>query len=236
MESPATFSFRQFRVQHAQSMKVGTDSVLLGAWADVHAAARVLDVGTGCGVLALMVAQRTSPTTRITAIELDLHAAAEARENFQQSPWHERLSLVAADFLTWRTNEQFDLIISNPPYFENSLLPPAAARTAARHTVALHTWEILVFAKTHLTATGSVNVVLPTKEGELLIEKSRQLPMWLTRQCRVRSRAHKPVERLLLEFRLTPKDTESHELILHATDTARSAAYHALTDAFYTKG
>jgi tRNA1Val (adenine37-N6)-methyltransferase len=230
------FQFKQFNLHHAHSMKVGTDSVLLGAWAAVEGATSVLDVGTGSGVLALMVAQRTSASTHIDAIELNPNAAAEARKNFLQSPWHSRLALIEGDFLRWKTLVSYDLIISNPPYFENSLLPPNSARSAARHTVALHAWAILDFAHTHLSPSGTVNLVLPAREGEVLIQQVAQLPLYLTRQCQVRSRPQKPVERLLLEFSSTPKQVAREELVLHTTHHARSEAYQQLTHPFYTKG
>lgn len=235
MESAATFYFQQFSVRHVQSMKVGTDSVLLGAWAQVANVNRALDVGTGSGLLALMLAQR-SAQARIDAVESNAAAAEEARYNFENSPWADRLAVIECDFLAWRTTTRYDLIISNPPYFEKSLLPPDAPRSHARHTVALHAWQILAFAETHLTDGGRVYLVLPTREATALVASARALTITLTRRCAVRSRAHKPVERLLLEFSRAPYPCEETELVLHTTDHGRSAAYQALTRAFYTKG
>lgn len=235
MAAPATFHFRQFSIRHQHSMRVGTDSVLLGAWANLHSAARVLDVGTGSGILALMVAQRTDDDTRIEAIEIDPTAAAEAQVNFEQSRWRDRLQLIAGEFPQAAPSGPYDVIISNPPYFENSLLPPASNRGRTRHTITLHPAEILAFAAERLTALGRVNLVLPVTTSEALIGRMGGLPLRVTRVCQVQSRAEKPVERLLLEFSRQQSTCEQTRLVLHAGGNTRSDAYAALTQAFYTK-
>ena len=131
------FRFKQFAVLNDRTaMKVGTDGVLLGAWCPVEGIHRVLDVGTGCGVIALMVAQRNSEAV-ITGIDIDEGAIEEAGLNYANSPWSERLTATLADFNDMKDNDRFDLIVSNPPYFTNGVLPTGDARTTARHTGSL---------------------------------------------------------------------------------------------------
>ena len=130
------FTFKQFHVQHDRcAMKVGTDGVLLGCWTDVPAAGSVLDIGTGSGLIALMIAQRTN--AQIDAIDIASDAYEQACINFAQSPWNERLKAYIASIQEWQHEALYDLIISNPPYFNNSLKNPDKGRELARHTDSL---------------------------------------------------------------------------------------------------
>src|SRR5574344_2567439 len=130
--SNSYFRFKQFSVfQERCAMKVGTDGVLLGAWAKVDAANRILDIGTGTGLVALMLAQRS--TAMITAVEIDEEAAIQAEENFCQSPWANRFEVVNSDITSYETDALFDVIVSNPPYFVDSLQCPDGQRSLARH-------------------------------------------------------------------------------------------------------
>ena len=140
------FRFKQFTVWHDRcAMKVGTDGVLIGAWCDVDACRRILDVGCGTGLISLMIAQRTSDRTMIEGVEIDAVAAEQAAENTDRSPWKNRLRIHTSDFLDFATSAtvRYDHIVSNPPYFEKSLLPEDAARLTARHTGRL-TYESLL--------------------------------------------------------------------------------------------
>lgn len=131
-----SFSFKQFHIDDAHcAMKVGTDGVLLGAWANVCEADRILDVGCGCGLIALMAAQRNR-AARVVGVELDAAAAADALANVQHSPFASNVEIVCADVLQYAADcgLAFDSILSNPPYHEESLLPPASQRAKARHT------------------------------------------------------------------------------------------------------
>lgn len=130
------FKFKQFTVYHDKcAMKVGTDGVLLGAWCDVAGARRVLDVGTGTGLIALMIAQRSE--ARITALDVDAAAVEQARENCSASPWAERIDVEQADFCSYRPDALFDCIVSNPPYFVEDVHCPDKQRNMARHTAGL---------------------------------------------------------------------------------------------------
>ena len=154
------FQFKQFTIRHDRcAMKVGTDGVLLGAWANAKGKQRILDIGTGSGLIALMLAQRTD--AMITGIEIDPASATQAQENAAASPWADRLQIVATDIAGYTSYQAFDLIVSNPPFFNEMLLPPGAARSQARHTQAL-TFEALLFhVQRLLSPEGSFCAILP---------------------------------------------------------------------------
>ena len=122
-------------------MKVGTDGVLLGAWTKVDTAKRILDIGTGTGLVALMLAQRSS--AHIIALEIDPLAARQAEENIMESPWQERMEVICLDFNVYTSKEKFDVIVSNPPFFIDSLTSPVESRTAARHNYSLPYSDLL---------------------------------------------------------------------------------------------
>lgn len=164
-----TFRFKQFAVVNDRTaMKVGTDGVLLGAWCPVKGTRRVLDVGTGCGVIALMIAQRNSGAV-ITGIDIDEGAIEEASLNFANSPWSERLTATLADFNDLTDSDGYDLIVSNPPYFTDSLLPPDASRTLARHNRSLTYRQLIAGAARLLTRDGFFSLISPTDaEGDII--------------------------------------------------------------------
>src|SRR5690349_21731423 len=138
MKSRSNFRFRQFSVADDRcSMKVGTDAVLLAAWAHLDKAARVLDIGTGSGVIALIAAQRTPDHCLIDAVEIQDADCEQATANVADSPWSKRVSIIHTDIQHFHPASLYDVILCNPPYFINSLRPPAPGRTTARHTVSL---------------------------------------------------------------------------------------------------
>ena len=167
-----TFRFKQFAVVNdLTAMKVGTDGVLLGAWCPVEGARRVLDVGTGCGVITLMIAQRNSNAV-IDAIDIDPGAIKEAALNFESSPWAQRLTALECDFNSMDGNARYDLIVSNPPYFTNGILPAGDARTVARHTASLTYDQLIRGAAQHLTDDGALALISPTDAEADIIEAS----------------------------------------------------------------
>ena len=165
------FTFKQFHIDHSRcAMKVGTDGVLLGAWARVDGTRRILDIGTGTGVIALQMAQRNSEA-QIFAVEIDETASCRARANFDMSPWAERLEVECCAAQEFNHTEKFDLIISNPPYFVDSLLPPDAKRSTARHTHDL-SFEALDEAVSRLLAeNGRFAMILPVAEFEKYLQQ-----------------------------------------------------------------
>src|SRR5664279_1596216 len=132
MTTRKPFRFKHFSVDDSKcAMKVGTDGVLMGAWADVSAAEKILDIGTGCGLIALMAAQRSN--ANITAIDIDEDATLQSKENFLSSPWHERIEAIHATVQQFQPDFLFDLIICNSPFFKNALKTPYHERNLARH-------------------------------------------------------------------------------------------------------
>lgn len=163
------FRFKRFAVLNDRTaMKVGTDGVLLGAWCPVDNVSRVLDVGTGCGVIALMVAQRNG-NAMIHAIDIDRDAIDEATINFNNSPWSDRLTASVQDFNTMQDASRWDLIVSNPPYFTNGVLPTGDARTLARHTHTLGYRQLIEGASKLIARDGTVALISPIEaEGEII--------------------------------------------------------------------
>lgn len=232
------FQFRQFRVGHRRSsMKVGTDAVLLGAWADVTGVQTILDVGTGSGVIALMLAQRTSGEALINAVEIDNEAAADAVENFSESPWAGSIQLFNTSIQQFHPVQKYDLIISNPPYFINSLKPPHPSRKRARHGDELKFDDLIATATRHLkTPTGRLALILPVAESEVFARKMSAHGFYLNRECTFRTRPHKPIERKLMEFSFGNGRLQTEELCLYEHREVWSASYKKLTAPFYLKG
>jgi tRNA1Val (adenine37-N6)-methyltransferase len=228
------FQFKQFKVHHDRAtMKVGTDGVLLGAWAKIDEAQNILDIGTGTGLIALMLAQRTESSTKIDGVEIELHNAEQAIENVNGSPWKNKISIHHSSIQNFHPEKQYDLIISNPPYFQNSYQPPDKNRTIARHTVNLTFIDLINSVKRLLDIKGKFNVILPYQEGLEFIDLVGTYNFYCTRKWSFRSRAEKPIERLLLEFSYNYEVTEEGEINLYVLEEEWSDVYKKLTKDFY---
>ncbi|HIW64647.1 MAG TPA: methyltransferase domain-containing protein [Candidatus Alistipes intestinipullorum] len=233
------FRFKQFTIhQDRCPMKVGTDGVLLGAWASLRPTdLRLLDIGTGTGLIALMLAQR-APGARITGI--DIADTSQARENADASPWGERLSFVSCPVQCFEVSEPFDLIVSNPPFFDDSLLCPDAGRTAARHAVTLPFGELCDAVMRLLAPAGRFAVVLPTSEvRRFLLAAGGRLTT--IRRTDVRTTPRHPAKRTLLELTPTamtdPMEAAVFDELTVGTGEHEcyTAKYQALTRDFYLK-
>lgn len=230
------FTFKQFFVAHDRcAMKVGTDGVLLGAWAPVEQASRILDIGSGSGLIALMLAQRTSSAVVIDAVELDLPAADQAKENFQGSPWTERLNIFAQDInVVAQTHpDHYDLIVSNPPYFESAVACRDEARNTARYTQTLTHSALLQCAEKLLMPQGVFCVVLPYDLGVTLEGNAHQQGWFTVRRLAVRDRPGKALNRLLLTLSRQPGEFDFQELDLREREGVYSPAFRALITDFY---
>ena len=228
------FRFKQFAVEQDDvAMKVGTDGVLLGAWAACDGAKRILDIGTGTGVIALMLAQR-NPEAQIQAVEIDETATRRARSNFDMSPWAERLEVECCAVQEFNPAEKFDLIISNPPYFVDSLLPPDAKRSTARHTHDLSFEELDKAACQLLANEGKFALILPTTEFEKYLAITQ---LSLVRRCDVHPIEGGEVKRVMAEF----AKQKVGETILENISIERgrrgdyTEEYRTLTKDFYLK-
>lgn len=230
------FSFKQFDVRDERSaMKVGTDGVLLGAWADVATDCRILDIGTGSGIISLMVAQRNADA-QIVGLDIDAGAVADARDNARRSPWSGRIEVVQSDIALYETAEKFDHIVSNPPYFNSSLHSPSAERTTARHTSSLDFRMLVESACRLLREGGRLSVVLPTDEARRFrfVAFGR---LHLRRLTDVATKEGSAPQRTLMEFELTSSTPmpRCSMLTIHTADGSYSEDYQRLTNDFYLK-
>lgn len=230
-------------------MKVGTDGVLLGCWAPIsHLTSgngdwRILDIGTGSGLIALMLAQRC-PDAHIDAIDIDPSAVEQAKENFEQSVFSHQLSAYLSSVQDWQnhqspiTNHPYDLIVSNPPYFRNSLKNPDKGRQTARHTDSLSYEELIAHSARLLTQNGQLALILPAECETEIQEIAAQYSLFCTRATRVYSKTSKPARRVMMRFiRNTDIQGERHpeidSLVLENEAGGRSAAYSQLCKEFY---
>lgn len=218
-------------------MKVGTDAVLLGAWVDVGGAKKILDVGTGSGVIALMMAQRSEFVARVDAVEPDSGSALEARGNVEGSPWPDKIKIHNTPVQEFHSEDKYDLIVSNPPFFTGSLLPPKEGRKIARHRETLTFDELLTAVKRLLDERGTFAVVLPVAEGNLFREQAGRYGLVCHRSMAFYSRKGKSPERWLMEFSFEGrrKKTEPEMLVLYEKDEQWSDPYIALTKEFYVR-
>jgi tRNA1Val (adenine37-N6)-methyltransferase len=208
-------------------MKVGTDAVVLGAWVNIGEAKTILDIGTGCGVIALMLAQRASGA-KVDAVEIDNNSSEEAACNFKNSPFAERLQVHNTSIQEYH-HEPYDLIVSNPPFFNNSLLPPTTRRKLARHTTTLSYDDLFKSAARLLSPGGRFAVIVPGKE---IIDIAKRHGLECQRITAVYPR--KRLERWLFEFSRNGKmPVKEQELVLYGPDDRWSIDYRNLTRDFY---
>ena len=231
------FQFKQFTVhqQHC-AMKVGTDGTLLGAWAQASAGlCRVLDVGTGTGLIALMMAQRY-PEARAIAIDIDEKAVFQAQENVSASPFADRIKVIEADVQTFEDSEKFDSIVCNPPFFEDSLVCPDPQRTEARHTVSLGYRQLMASAFRLLKDNGRFSVIIPADCRSRLESEAHLRGFFISRLCSVQTTPVKAPKRYMIEFAKHPvNEIDITNGILEQSPQIRSDWYRELTQEFYIK-
>lgn len=228
------FVFKQFRLMHHLStMKVGTDAVLLGAWANAENTDAILDAGTGCGILALMMAQRFHG--QIIALDIDSASVSQALENFRLSPWSNRLKAINQSFQQFAPENSGSIqrIISNPPFFENSLKAPESRRSNARHNDTLPFKEFIISAKHVLTENGSIQLILPYLSIKSFQSIAEFYDFQLLRQTTVFPKPNTNPERALLEFSFKHQKSETSDLIIRNEDNNYTDEYKALTRDFY---
>lgn len=233
------FKFKQFTVFHDLcAMKVGTDGVLLGAWCDIQSKKRVLDIGTGTGLISLMIAQRNQEAM-IDAVEIEPDAAHQAVVNFEKSPWANRLKLFGADFIHFasETTCKYDLIVSNPPYFENALKADCNKRSQARHTDSLSYEQLIAASASLLSDNGSLALIYPIEMDLKIQELAIHNKLTCTRRTVVKGNPQAAPKRLLAEFKPFGHTAGcvENELIVEAERHQYTSDYIALTRAFYLK-
>lgn len=243
------FKFKQFSLQQDQcAMKIGTDGVLLGAWAPIdHNPNSVLDIGAGTGILSLMLAQRSFAET-IDAIEIDENAYEQCVNNFEDSPWGDRLFCYHASLseFTEEVDETYDLIVCNPPFF----LPPKTrpplkpsttventgeSRFIARSQSAMPFEQLLRSVSILLSENGLFTVVIPFSEEEKFIELASTVGLFNNKVCHVRGHASAEIKRSLMSFSFIKIETEISDLIIEVDRLVYTDAYVDLTKDFYLK-
>ena len=228
------FTFKQFVINDNRcAMKVGTDGVLLGAWAAVEGCRHVLDIGTGSGLIALMAAQR-SPEARVVGVEIDAEACRQARENAADSPFGHRVAILHQDVRDLRSDAPFDCILCNPPFFAEDTLPRDPLRAQARHTSGFGFPELIAVVRRLLSDDGTFHVVLPYSAYKEFVNQSFIAGLNLTRTCHVRTTPGKPPRRTLLSLSpSSPSVFGSESLTLMDEAGNRSGDYVRLTETFY---
>jgi len=226
------FRFKQFTVYHDLcAMKVGVDGVLLGAWADCRNIRCALDVGTGSGLIALMLAQRSEAF--IHAIDIDENACKQAEINFTHSPFHDRLSIEQADFQNFSSSGGYDLIVSNPPYFSHSLKPQDKNRSLARHDEHLPLEILIKKSASLLTPQGKTAFILPFDRWEEAYTLAVENQLFICRKTAVSSLQNHPPKRILLEYSLIDRGMIEDKFYIGNTKQTYSNEYRALTKNFY---
>jgi tRNA1Val (adenine37-N6)-methyltransferase len=212
-------------------MKVGTDAVILGAWADVSAVESILDIGTGCGLIALMTAQRSK--ARITAIDIDEDAAHQSKANFLASPWHERMAIFHSAIQQFLPENTFDLIICNPPFFKNALKTPYHQRNLARHNDTLSFESLLVAVDRLLNENGSFTFILPVDEANEVITLAQAHRLYPNCCCTVFSRPDKSPNRIMVELSRKESVGMIDTLTIRDQNNQYTTEYKELTKEFY---
>lgn len=233
--SSSQFTFKQFSIKQEQcAMKVGTDGCLLGAWTDLSESKKVLDIGSGSGLIAIMVAQRCN--AKIVGIEIDPDAALQAKENVKLSPWSNRIDIINCDIKNYKTEEKFDTIISNPPFFSDSLKCPQKGRNLARHDDSLACNELMACVARLLTEDGKFSVVIPNDLLQKWCDEALYKGLSATRITYVHTLPHKPAKRVLIEFsKKRCLRAKTNELILEDVPGKYSADATNLLRDFYLK-
>lgn len=215
------------------ALKIGTDAIVLGsAMTILPSDSSVLDIGTGTGVIALMAAQRC-PNAAIEAIDIDADSAAEAAGNFAASPWPSRLCARHTALREYTPSGRFDLIFSNPPYFESSLKNPDGRSATARHTDSLSYREICAFASENLNDEGRLSLILPVESERTLLRLAAGFGLYPFRLLRVQTTPKKQASRLVAEFSKKRQALQEQSLVLMDSDGSRSAEFSNLTKDFY---
>lgn len=214
-------------------MKVGTDGVLLGSWTDCKEARTILDIGTGTGLLAIMLAQKTDAL--IDAIEIEPNACTQAMENVQNCPWQERIKIIRSSFQDYhkRNENKYDLIVSNPPFFSNSLKTPHGTRNLARHNDLLPPDDLLQGINQMIKPLGRFCLIMPYIDASLFVVEAAMHHLYCTQKLYVKTSPGKKVSRVLMEFGRERKKIQESELIIQTDDGLYTDDYKVLTRDYY---
>lgn len=229
------FAFKQFIVKQDRSpMKISTDSVLVGAWPEVDKAKTILDIGTGTGIISLMLAQRSDAF--IDAIDIDADACMQAIENFSASKWNNRLRVTAASVQDYDPGYKYDVIVSNPPYFPLPSTFKATRAAVARYTQKLSFDELADSVLRLLTPRGAFYVIFPVHEGAYFTNEAEQKGLFLTDYIWIKTTANKKFpKRIMMKFERSARTVDSDRVITIQDEDGFSSEYKALTRQYYLK-
>jgi tRNA1Val (adenine37-N6)-methyltransferase len=224
------FTFKQFKIEQSKDVfRVGTDGVLLGALADVDDASSVLEVGTGTGLISLMLAQRNRQAYFL-GLDINEDAAALTKLNFENAPFYARLKNKHQDFKTFETEERFDLIVSNPPYFEES---GSEKDKIARQTVELNFRQLITKAAQLLSENGIFSVIIPVEAGDVFVSVGKENHLFLNRWINIKGIENSKAKRLILEFSSQEKEIRESDFIIEKSPRQYSDQYLELTKEFH---
>ncbi|WP_449400600.1 tRNA1(Val) (adenine(37)-N6)-methyltransferase [Chryseobacterium wanjuense] len=224
------FKFKQFQIQQSKNVfRVGTDGVLLGSLASVDNVSKALEVGTGTGLISLMLAQR-NPDTKFSGIDINEEAVYLTKINFENSPFASRLKNIHQDFKNFETEEKYDLIVSNPPYFEAS---DSEKDKIARQTVELNFKQLISKSSTLLAENGIFSVIIPIETGDDFINIAKENQLFLVKRINIKGIENSKTKRLILEFSLIEKSLEESEFTIEKSPRQYSNQYIELTKEFH---
>ncbi|MGH1519664.1 tRNA1(Val) (adenine(37)-N6)-methyltransferase [Chryseobacterium sp. JK1] len=224
------FKFKQFEIQQSKEVfRVGTDGVLLGALANVNNVFHTLEVGTGTGLISLMLAQRNLQT-KVLGLDINEEAAALTKVNFENSPFHNRLANKHLDFKTFETEVKFDLIVSNPPYFEES---DSGKDKIARQMVELNFIQLISGAAQIVSPKGLLSVIIPIEAGESFVSIAEEKGLFLNRRVNIKGIESSKIKRLILEFSLHKEEISDSDFIIEKSPRIYSDQYLELTKEFH---
>jgi tRNA1Val (adenine37-N6)-methyltransferase len=231
------FQFKQFTVvQNHSGFKVGTDGCLLGAWADVSSAKHILDIGTGSGLIALMLAQRNTNAS-ITAIEINAESAAQACENFANNSFSNRLTLINQSLQLFEKENStlFDHVVCNPPFFSNSTKNANDQQSLARHDDSLRFQEFFQFSFLMMSENGSLSIIIPFDRKNEAILIAKENGFYVKRILDIKPNPFKEENRTLLTFELAPRPIEIEQWNLYSETNVYSSEAKNLLAPFYLK-
>jgi tRNA1Val (adenine37-N6)-methyltransferase len=229
------FNFKQFAInQDKSAFRVGTDGVLLGAYADIKGVKRILDIGAGTGLISLMLAQRSN--AEIVAIEPDHDSCLQASENVDQSKWKSRIKVVNSTLQEYTDNRKFDLIVTNPPYFTDSLKNPDSGKSLARHNDSLQSGDLLTGVSRLLTGGGRFQLIMPYAEGNIFIAVAAGYGFYCSDILKIKPLPTSEIRRLIITFgKERVRATEKFLTIEHGKRHEFTEEYINLTKDFYLK-
>jgi tRNA1Val (adenine37-N6)-methyltransferase len=230
-----SFQFKKFKLEHHDSVfKFGTDAALLATHVDVEGVNKVLEIGTGSGVITLMMAQR-NPEAKFTAIDISASAIALAEMNGSNYPLPSSITFGHSSLQDFKSNQNFDLIVSNPPFFENATKSPNELKNNTRHTDILPLRDLIQNSKELLSENGKIEIIYPSRYLTDIETICNELELYVTQVTFTRSTAQKPIKRVMIKISKSPSAQESNELIINGDHSGYSKEIYARFKPFYLK-